>query len=153
MAENKNQFDHELIRQLAMLLDETNLSEIELERDDFRIRVARQITIEAPVAAAPVRPAQATAAPAAAPGSAAEAAGNPGAVSSPMVGTAYRSPEPGARAFVEVGDNVALGQTIMIIEAMKTMNQIPAPRAGKITAVLVEDGQPVEYGEPLVVIE
>lgn len=155
MADNKSQFDHELIRQLATLLDETNLSEIELERDNFRVRVARQITVEAPVAvaapaqaAAPV--AAATAAPAAASG---DPAANPGAVPSPMVGTCYRAPEPGARTFVEVGDSVTSGQTIMIIEAMKTMNQIPAPRAGKVTAILVEDGQPVEFGEPLVIIE
>ncbi|MXN67079.1 acetyl-CoA carboxylase biotin carboxyl carrier protein [Stappia sp. GBMRC 2046] len=157
MSEKKNQFDRELIRQLATLLDETNLSEIELEREGFRVRVARQLTVEAPVQAAPA------AAPAATPaGAQAEApqaaptsnpAGHPGAVPSPMVGTAYRSPEPGARAFVEVGDTVAQGDTIVIIEAMKTMNQIPAPRAGRVSAILVEDGQPVEFGEPLVVIE
>ncbi len=155
MAENKSQFDHELIRQLATLLDETNLSEIELERDNFRVRVARQITVEAPVAVA--APIQASASPAAAspvPAAASsDPAANPGAIASPMVGTCYRSPEPGARTFVEIGDTVTLGQTIIIIEAMKTMNQIPAPRAGKVTAILVEDGQPVEYGEPLVIIE
>lgn len=157
MSEKKNQFDRELIRQLATLLDETNLSEIELEREGFRVRVARQLTIEAPIQAAPAaspapsRTGEAPEAPQAAPTS--NAAGHPGAVPSPMVGTAYRAPEPGARAFVEVGDTVAQGDTIVIIEAMKTMNQIPAPRAGKVSAILVEDGQPVEYGEPLVVIE
>lgn len=151
MSEKKNQLDQDLIRQLAALLDETNLTEIELERDDFRVRVARQVTVEAPVsigrAAAPV----AVAAPA--PVAPAEAANHPGAVTSPMVGTAYRSPEPGARTFVEIGDTVAAGDTLLIVEAMKTMNQIPAPRAGRVTAIFVEDGQPVEYGEPLVVIE
>ncbi|NRG18639.1 acetyl-CoA carboxylase biotin carboxyl carrier protein [Rhizobiales bacterium] len=157
MSEKKNQFDRELIRQLATLLDETNLSEIELEREGFRVRVARQLTVEAPIQTAPATspapsPAVArTEEPQAAPTS--NAAGHPGAVPSPMVGTAYRAPEPGARAFVEVGDTVAQGDTIVIIEAMKTMNQIPAPRAGKVSAILVEDGQPVEYGEPLVVIE
>lgn len=149
MSEKKNQLDQDLIRQLAALLDETNLTEIELERDDFRVRVARQVTVEAPVsigrAAAPV------AAPA--PVAPAEAANHPGAVTSPMVGTAYRSPEPGARTFVEIGDTVAAGDTLLIVEAMKTMNQIAAPRAGRVTAIFVEDGQPVEYGEPLVVIE
>ncbi|WP_249690320.1 acetyl-CoA carboxylase biotin carboxyl carrier protein [Stappia sp. WLB 29] len=151
MSEKKNQLDQDLIRQLAALLDETNLTEIELERDDFRVRVARQVTVEAPVsigrAAAPV----AAAAPA--PVAPAEAANHPGAVTSPMVGTAYRSPEPGARTFVEIGDTVAAGDTLLIVEAMKTMNQIAAPRAGRVTAIFVEDGQPVEYGEPLVVVE
>ncbi|QGZ33583.1 acetyl-CoA carboxylase biotin carboxyl carrier protein [Stappia indica] len=150
MSEKKNQLDQDLIRQLAALLDETNLTEIELERDDFRVRVARQVTVEAPVsigrAAAPAVAAPAPVAPA-------EAANHPGAVTSPMVGTAYRSPEPGARTFVEIGDTVAAGDTLLIVEAMKTMNQIAAPRAGRVTAIFVEDGQPVEYGEPLVVIE
>ncbi|WP_417767481.1 acetyl-CoA carboxylase biotin carboxyl carrier protein [Stappia sp.] len=151
MSEKKDQFDQDLIRQLAALLDETNLTEIELERDEFRVRVARQITVEAPVSvgrAAPVAPA----APAAAPASA-DPAGHPGAVPSPMVGTAYRAAEPGARNFVEVGDTVNAGDTLIIVEAMKTMNQIPSPRSGRVTAILVEDGQPVEYGEPLVVLE
>lgn len=150
MSEKKNQLDQDLIRQLAALLDETNLTEIELERDDFRVRVARQVTVEAPVS---IGRAAAPAAAAPAPVAAAEAANHPGAVTSPMVGTAYRSPEPGARTFVEVGDTVAAGDTLLIVEAMKTMNQIPAPRAGRVTAILVEDGQPVEYGEPLVVVE
>ena len=150
MSEKKNQLDQDLIRQLAALLDETNLTEIELERDDFRVRVARQVTVEAPVS---IGRAAAPAAAAPAPVAAAEAASHPGAVLSPMVGTAYRSPEPGARTFVEIGDTVAAGDTLLIVEAMKTMNQIPAPRAGRVTAILVDDGQPVEYGEPLVVIE
>jgi len=151
MSNKKNTLDQDLIRQLALLLDETNLTEIELERDDFRVRVARQMTIEAPVTtAAPAAPAAPAAAPAA---TSAEAEAHPGEVPSPMVGTAYRAPEPGARAFVEVGDTVAAGDTLMIIEAMKTMNQIPSPRAGRVAAVLVEDGQPVEFGEPLVILE
>ena len=151
MSEKKNQLDQDLIRQLAALLDETNLTEIELERDDFRVRVARQVTVEAPVSIGRAAASVAVAAPA--PVAAAEAASHPGAVLSPMVGTAYRSPEPGARTFVEIGDTVAAGDTLLIVEAMKTMNQIPAPRAGRVTAILVDDGQPVEYGEPLVVIE
>ncbi|MEP0707999.1 MAG: acetyl-CoA carboxylase biotin carboxyl carrier protein [Parvibaculum sp.] len=144
--------DQELIRQLAALLTETDLSEIEIETDNLKLRVARQVT--ATVAhVAPSAPAPAAAsAPAAAP-TAAEAASHPGAVASPMVGTAYLSPEPGAPTFVQPGTNVSEGQTILIIEAMKTMNHIPAPRSGKLTAVLVDDGQPVEFGEPLFVIE
>ena len=151
MSEKKNQLDQDLIRQLAALLDETNLTEIELERDDFRVRVARQVTVEAPVSIGRAAAPMAAAAPA--PVAPAEAANHPGAVTSPMVVTAYRSPEPGARTFVEIGDTVAAGDTLLIVEAMKTMNQIPAPRAGRVTAIFVEDGQPVEYGEPLVVIE
>jgi acetyl-CoA carboxylase biotin carboxyl carrier protein len=152
MSDKKNKFDQDLIRQLAVLLDETNLSEIELERDDFRIRVARQITVEAPVAArAAAAPAPAAAA---APAEAtSDPAGHPGAVPSPMVGTAYMAPEPGARNFIEVGDTVSAGDPLLIVEAMKTMNQISAPRSGRVTAILVEDGQPVEYGEPLVILE
>ncbi|WP_068316067.1 acetyl-CoA carboxylase biotin carboxyl carrier protein [Polycladidibacter hongkongensis] len=148
----KASFDQELIRQLADLLDETNLSEIEVEQNDLRIRVARQISVEArAVSAAPV----AAPAPAAAVEVAvsANAANHPGALTSPMVGTAYLAPEPGARNFVEVGDTVREGDTVLIVEAMKTMNQIPATKSGRVTAVLVEDGQPVEFGEPLVIIE
>ncbi|SDU17472.1 acetyl-CoA carboxylase biotin carboxyl carrier protein [Stappia sp. ES.058] len=153
MSDKNNKFDQNLIRQLAMLLDETNLSEIELERDDFRVRVARQITIEAPVAAPAPSAAPASAAPAASADASSDPAGHPGTVPSPMVGTAYLAAEPGARNFVEIGDTVAAGDPLLIIEAMKTMNQIPAPRAGRITAIMVEDGQPVEYGEPLVILE
>lgn len=144
--------DQELIRQLAALLTETDLSEIEIETDNLKLRVARQVTATvthmAPAAPAPAAPAAAAAAP-----TAAEAASHPGAVTSPMVGTTYLSPEPGAPVFVQAGVNVSEGQTILIIEAMKTMNHIPAPRSGKLTAVLVDDGQPVEFGEPLFVIE
>jgi acetyl-CoA carboxylase biotin carboxyl carrier protein len=154
--------EQQLVRDLADILARTGLSEIELERNGLKIRVARTLTVAAavPMAQAPVAAAPAMApAPAAAPAAAAaSAAGNdpgkhPGAVKSPMVGTAYRSPEPGAAAFIEVGTKVAQGQTLLIIEAMKTMNQIPSPRAGTVTAILFENGQPVEFGEPLVIVE
>jgi acetyl-CoA carboxylase biotin carboxyl carrier protein len=142
-------FDLDLIRALAELLDETGLSEIEIERDGTRVRVARTIGTHA-VAASPPAPA-----PAVAPAATERAPDlkHPGLVTSPMVGTAYRSPEPGARPFVDIGTKVNAGDTILIIEAMKTMNQIPAPRAGTVVQILVEDGHPVEYGEPLMIIE
>ena len=147
--------DGALIRELALLLDETKLTEIEIERAGLRVRVARNVSIAAamPAAYAPApAPVAAVAAPvAAAPAEA--AAKHPGVVPSPMVGTVYWAPEPGARPFVEVGSKVTAGQTLVIIEAMKTMNQIPAPRAGTVTQILVEDGAPVEFGEPLVIIE
>jgi acetyl-CoA carboxylase biotin carboxyl carrier protein len=147
--------DSALIRELALLLDETSLTEIEIERAGLRLRVARNISIAAAVPAgippaaalAPVAVAAAPAAPAT------DFATHPGVVPSPMVGTAYWAPEPGARPFIEVGAKVDVGQTLLIIEAMKTMNQIPSPRAGTVTQILVEDGQPVEFGEPLVIIE
>tara|TARA_R110000824_G_scaffold386283_5_gene581148 strand:- start:117864 stop:118358 length:495 start_codon:yes stop_codon:yes gene_type:complete len=146
---SKSGVDQELIRQLAALLKETELSEIEIETDNLKLRVSRQVSqVTAHVAAAP-----AAAAPAAAPATPAEAAAHPGAVASPMVGTTYLAAEPGAAPYVTVGSTVKEGQTVLIIEAMKTMNHIPAPRAGKVTAILVEDGQPVEFGEPLLVIE
>jgi len=143
--------DADMIRDLADLLSETGLTEIEIEHKDMRVRVARG-------GAAALAPAPATmAAPPAAAETAASgtapAAASPGTVTSPMVGTVYRSPEPGADPFVEVGAAVSEGQTVMIIEAMKTMNHIPSPRSGTVTQILVEDGQPVEFGEPLVVIE
>lgn len=143
--------DSALIRELALLLDETNLTEIEIERAGLRVRVARNISIAAAMPAAPAAPA--TPAVTAAPAAVADVAKHPGMVPSPMVGTAYWAPEPGAKPFVEVGSRVAAGQTLLIIEAMKTMNQIPSPRAGTVTQILVEDGQPVEFGEPLVIIE
>jgi acetyl-CoA carboxylase biotin carboxyl carrier protein len=139
-----------LIRELASLLDETNLTEIEIERTGLRVRIARNISIAATpasYAAAPVAVA------AAAPAAAADISKHPGMVPSPMVGTVYWAPEPGAKPFIEVGTKVSAGQTLLIIEAMKTMNQIPSPRAGTVTQILVEDGQPVEFGEPLVIIE
>jgi acetyl-CoA carboxylase biotin carboxyl carrier protein len=156
---SKSSSDEALIRELALLLDETSLTEIEIERAGLRVRVARNISIAAamppnmaPVAHAPVAAASATAAAAAA-APVADFANHPGVVPSPMVGTAYWSPDPGAKPFIEVGTRVTAGQTLLIIEAMKTMNQIPSPRAGTVTQILVEDGQPVEFGEPLVIIE
>ena len=143
--------DSALIRELASLLDETSLTEIEIERSGLRVRVARNISVTASMPAG----FQPTAAVAAAPAAAATAdlGKHPGVVPSPMVGTAYWSPEPGAKPFIDVGSKVSVGQTLLIIEAMKTMNQIPSPRAGTVTQILVEDGQPVEFGEPLVIIE
>ncbi|MEK1892001.1 MAG: acetyl-CoA carboxylase biotin carboxyl carrier protein [Rhizobium sp.] len=155
MAEKKNGIDQALIRDLANILNDTDLTEIEVEQDDLRIRVSRagntqyvQAPIAAPAfAAAPVAAAPAAAAPVA-------PARNPAnTVSAPMVGTAYMAPAPGARPFIELGATVKEGQTLIIIEAMKTMNQIPSPKSGKITEILVEDGSPVEYGQALVVIE
>ncbi|MBZ3693036.1 acetyl-CoA carboxylase biotin carboxyl carrier protein [Phyllobacterium calauticae] len=156
MASRNNGIDKVMIRDLAEILNETDLTDIEIEQGDLRIRVSRQITMQAaaPQAVYAQAPA-AIAAPSAVPADAAKPAGDPSknAVPSPMVGTAYLSPAPGARAFIEVGSKVKEGQTLMIIEAMKTMNQIPSPRAGTVTAILIEDSQPVEYGELLVVIE
>jgi acetyl-CoA carboxylase biotin carboxyl carrier protein len=143
--------DSALIRELAMLLDETNLTEIEIERSGLRVRVARNISIAASM---PAGVAAAASAPvAAAPATVGDIAKHPGVVPSPMVGTAYWASEPGAKPFIEVGSKVSVGQTLLIIEAMKTMNQIPSSRAGTVTQILVEDGQPVEFGEPLVIIE
>jgi acetyl-CoA carboxylase biotin carboxyl carrier protein len=143
--------DSALIRELALLLDETNLTEIEIERAGLRVRVARNISIAAsmPPGLHPAPSAPAVSAPV----DVADIAKHPGVVPSPMVGTAYWASEPGAKPFIEVGAKVVVGQTLLIIEAMKTMNQIPSPRAGTVTQILVEDGQPVEFGEPLVVIE
>ncbi|MDB5529171.1 MAG: accB [Devosia sp.] len=158
-----SQVDQDLIRAIAELLNKENLAEIEIEQDDFRVRVTRSYANEAPAYApqylAPqYAPAPQSLTPAgsvapAAPVAAEDLASNPGTLTSPMVGTAYRSPEPGKPAFVEVGAKVTEGQTLLIIEAMKTMNQIPAHRSGTVTRILVEDSQPVEYGEPLAVIE
>ena len=141
-----------LIRDLAAILEETGLSEIEIEKAGIRLRVARTIQM---VAAAPMAGAASAAPrPAAAPaGGKTDLSGHPGLVASPMVGTAYVAPSPGAAAFVKVGDMVKEGQTLLIIEAMKTMNQIPSPRTGRVTQVIISDGQPVEFGEPLMVIE
>jgi len=145
--------DQDLIRELASLLEETGLSEIEIEREGLRVRVARQQTLAAATVVGPP-PAALVAAPAAAPKPASEdPSKHPGCVKSPMVGTAYLAPEPSAAPFIDVGTRVAQGQTILIIEAMKTMNHIPAPKAGTVTAILVGNGHPVEFGEPLVIIE
>lgn len=148
----KTPFDSGLVRSLASLLDETNLTEIEYENEGTRIRVARQITYGAAVPAAPVIAAPA-AVPAATPAPAADPANHPGALKSPMVGVAYLAPEPGKPNFIQVGDTIAAGATVLLIEAMKTYNPIRAAKAGKVTAILIEDGSPVEYGEPLVIIE
>lgn len=144
--------DEELVRKLAGLLEETGLGEIEYATGDLRIRIAKP-TVNATYAAPMPAAAPAAAAPAAAPASSGGAAEDGEVVPSPMVGTAYVAPEPGAAAFAPVGSNVRKGQTIMIVEAMKTMNPIPAPRDGKVKAVHVENGQPVEFGQPLLVLE
>ena len=158
MSEKKHGIDKELIRDLANILNDTDLSEIEVEQDDLRIRVSRNIpaaTVYAAPAPAPVAAAPAAApSPLGAPAAPATPARNPAnVVTSPMVGTVYLSSAPGARPFVEVGATVKEGQTILIVEAMKTMNQIPATKSGKVTEIIVNDAQPVEYGEALVVIE
>ena len=150
-AAKVNSDDSALIRELALLLDETSLTEIEIERAGLRVRVARNISVAASM---PANYQAAAAAPAtAAPVAVADIAKHPGVVPSPMVGTAYWASEPGAKPFIEVGSKVSVGQTLLIIEAMKTMNQIPSTRSGTVTQILVEDGQPVEFGEPLVIIE
>ena len=151
--------DLEMIRQLADILREADLSEVELDLDDLKVRLARetapvQVAAALPAAAPPTpAPAPAAAQEAPAPDEAADIASHPGVVRAPMVGTAYHAPAPGAEPFVKVGQQVKEGQTLLIIEAMKTMNQIPAPRDGVVKAMLVEDGQPVEYDEPLMIIE
>jgi acetyl-CoA carboxylase biotin carboxyl carrier protein len=162
--ENKDRetLDKGLIRDLAQLLNETGLTEIEIEKDDLKVRVARHavapaayaLGAPAPASAAPVSPAGPPGgAPAAAAPAGADPANHPGCVKSPMVGTAYRAPEPGAPSFIDIGTRVTQGQTLLIIEAMKTMNHIPAPRSGVVKEILIENGQPVEFGEPLVIIE
>jgi acetyl-CoA carboxylase biotin carboxyl carrier protein len=142
-------YDEDTIRGLARLLDETGLTEIEIERGGERIRIGR--AARAVQVAAPAVPLSAPAPMAPAPS--ADLGKHPGAVPSPMVGTAYLAPSPGARPFIDVGQPVKAGETLLIIEAMKTMNQIPAPRSGTVTQILVEDGQPVEFGEVLVIVE
>jgi acetyl-CoA carboxylase biotin carboxyl carrier protein len=148
-------FDPAAIRELARILRETDLTEIELVEADSRIRVARQISVQAVAQVAPgvAQAAAPAAAPAAMPAPAEAEGPHPGTVTSPMVGVAYLAPEPGAPPFITVGARVAQGQTLLLIEAMKTFNQIRAPKAGTVTRILVESGSPVEYGEPLLVIE
>lgn len=142
------------IRELAAILDQTGLTEIEIEKSDVRVRVARTVSAGPAVAYAPAAsPAPASGPRSAAPAPAASEGPPAGAVPSPMVGTIYLSPSPGADPFVKPGDKVAQGQTLMIVEAMKTMNPIAAPKAGVVRQVLVRDAQPVEFGEPLIVIE
>jgi len=163
-----SQVDQDLIRAIAELLNKENLAEIEIEQDDFRVRITRSYPSEvvhvpaphyspqpypmAPPAGGSGTPSAAPQA-AAAPAAAEDLSSHPGTLTSPMVGTAYRSPEPGAAAFVEIGAKVSEGQTVLIIEAMKTMNQIPAHKSGTVSRILVSDAQPVEYGEPLILIE
>ena len=146
VTKKEGTFDKDLIRELAELLSETGLTEIEIEHEGKRVRVARTVTVAGNALAV-------DAGREAGERGAKEELHRPGTVHSPMVGTAYRSPEPGAPPFVEAGTRVTAGQTILIIEAMKTMNHIPAPHAGTVLAVLVDDGQPVEFAEPLAVIE
>jgi len=150
MFKRKIDVDAELVRELSRLLEENHLTEIEVQRGDQRVRVSRGGGHGGIHHQAPVTPA--VLAPVAAKG-AADVADHPGAITSPMVGTAYRSPEPGAKPFVEEGMQVSAGQTLLIIEAMKTMNAIPAPRAGTVMRILVDDGQPVEFGELLFIVE
>ncbi len=154
MSIKKTGVDQQLIRDLAGILNDTNLTEIEVELGDLKVRVSRQAqtvhAVAAPQSVYAPAPAQA-AAPAASAPATADISKN--AVPSPMVGTAYLAPSPDAKPFIEVGQKVKEGQTLLIIEAMKTMNQIPSPRSGTVTAILFEDAQPVEYGMPLVVIE
>ena len=147
---SKFNIDNDAIRQLAELLDDTNLTEIEVAAGDNRIRVARQGTM---VAAAPAVTPAAPAASAPAVAAPSDAASHPGAVKSPMVGVVYFAPEPGAAPFISVGASIAEGQTLMLIEAMKTFNPIRAPKSGKVTQIIATDGHPVEYDEPLVIIE
>lgn len=155
MSIKKTGVDQQLIRDLAGILNDTNLTEIEVELGDLKVRVSRQAqTVHAVAAPQPIyasAPAQAAAPAAAASTAPADISKN--AVPSPMVGTAYLAPSPDAKPFIEIGQKVKEGQTLLIIEAMKTMNQIPSPRSGTVTAILFEDAQPVEYGMPLVVIE
>ena len=147
------QIEADLVRQLAELLDETQLSEIEVQDGDRRIRVARTLAMAAaPVVAAPA-PVLASPATSAAASPEAASGDHPGTVKSPMVGTVYLAADPESPAFVAVGETVAAGATLLIVEAMKVMNSIAAPRAGTVKAVLVENGQPVEYDQPLVIVE
>jgi len=152
----ENPFDPDLVRELATLIADTDLTEIEVEKGDLRIRVARMVTapVTVPVAAAGSPAPVVAPPPAATEAAAAKPSGpHPGTVLSPMVGTAYRKPSPEAKPFVEVGSKVQAGDKVLLVEAMKTFNEIVAPRAGTVTAIFVEDGTPVEYGEPLLVIE
>ena len=145
--------DRDLIRELTKLLDETGLTEIEIEQDGQRVRVARNAGAAPAPAAQRVVAAPAPQAVAESVAAPVDPSKHPGVVASPMVGTAYAAPEPGAKPFIEIGAQVKAGDTLLVVEAMKTMNQIPAPRAGTVIQILFEDGQPVEFGEPLVIIE
>ncbi len=156
MSRTKSGIDPEIIRELANLLTETDLTEIEVQQADLRIRVARQINVTATVpvsapvvgVATPVAVAAAPAAPVAA-----DPSNHPGVLKSPMVGTAFLGAAPGAKPFVEIGSKVSQGDRVLIVEAMKTFNDIIAPKSGTVTALFIEDKQPVEYGQPLMIIE
>lgn len=152
MVSKKSGIDQDLIRDLAGILNDTNLSEIEVEQGDLRVRVSRQGNT-APVHAAQYAPTPVAVSSAAHSPAAAPAAPAANGVPSPMVGTVYLSPAPDAQPFIAVGQQVREGQTLLIIEAMKTMNQIPSPRSGTVKAILVEDAQPVEFGEHLIILE
>ena len=158
-SERRIAIDEDAIRELTALLEELDLSEIEVEQDGVRVRVARHragaavpAVVAGAAAAAELPATVAIAGPSVVAGMI-DAAADPGLVPSPMVGTAYRAAEPGAKPFVDVGSTVGVGDTLLIVEAMKTLNQIPSPRAGTVTQILFEDGQPVEYGEPLMIVE
>ena len=161
MSTSKTKLDAGLVRELAAILREADLGEVEVEHEGLRIRVSKATSMTPPapaiVQAAPVAAAPVAAAPAAAPAAptaaAAPAAAPSNASTSPMVGTVYLSPEPGAKAFVNVGDKVKKGDTLMLIEAMKTFNPVTADAAGTVKEILVDDSQPVEFGEPLIVVE
>ncbi len=162
MSKHSPDADVAFIQALAELLNKNELTELSVKReygedDSLEVRVVKQANIVTTAVAAPVlaaaAPQVAAAAPAGAPAAAEDPAQHPGAVTSPMVGTAYLAPEPGAAPFITIGSAVAEGQTVLIIEAMKTMNHIPAPRAGTVKRILVSDGTPVEYGAPLLIIE
>lgn len=156
MSTGKNKLDTGLVRELAAILREADLGEIEVEHEGLRVRVSKptpQIVQAAMAAPAPVAASPAAAAPAAAAPAEAAAETPDNAIKSPMVGTAYLSPEPGAKAFVSVGDKVKKGDTLMLVEAMKTFNPVEADRAGTVKAIYVSDSQPVEFGEPLILIE
>ncbi|HVY84072.1 MAG TPA: acetyl-CoA carboxylase biotin carboxyl carrier protein [Caulobacterales bacterium] len=158
MNDKKGQgVEAELVRELASILRDTGLTEIEVQHGDLKLKLSRAAMVAAAPAA--LAPAHAPAAPAALPAptpateTPVDMRSHPGAVTSPMVGTAYLSPEPGAPVFVKIGDAVNEGQTLMVVEAMKTFNPIPAPRAGKVVQILVGDAQPVEFGQPLIILE
>jgi acetyl-CoA carboxylase biotin carboxyl carrier protein len=153
MFGKKINVDPTLVRNLAELLNETGLTEIEVQSGGQRVRVSRGATAVGVVAAPATAGAGRGAASAPAAATEVNFNNHPGAITSPMVGTAYRSPEPGAKPFIDIGDHVKVGQTLLIVEAMKTMNAIPATKAGKVTQILFDDGHPVEFGQPLVIVE
>ena len=149
----KHEVDKDLIRTLAALMDETGLCEIEIENDDDRLRLVRATAAAAPVAVAPIAPIAMAAAAAPAPAGDADLSKHPGALLSPIVGTAYHAASPDAAPFVAIGDRVSAGQTVLVIEAMKTFNEIPSPSSGVVSQILFDNATPVEYGDVLMIIE